>query len=251
MDYLYPLIRSNTIHSLNDMPAYQTNRMRFNSTRYKRKASPYSPYSKRARLGRAIIKQGGVAGGVQRMTAGLPSPQEIKNFDSTISICSDTDGNKFQISPSDLVAGIIQGTGDNERVGRTIRVVGVVLRVSVFNASPEGIPGQPYIIDMLWDSQCNGAEPAVTDVYTSVLTDALPNTDFSKRFQFFKRFSNPASYSSDRTIINASLKCNRLVEFKASNGALADLTSTNLLVYAVCPVGICCEGTLRVLYVDA
>lgn len=230
------------------MPAYQTNRMRFNSTRYKRKAPAYSPYPKR---GRAIIKQGGVAGGVQRMTAGIPSPQEIKNFDSTISVGSDEDGTKFQISPSDIVAGIIQGTGDNERVGRTIRVVGVVVRLYVNNAAPQDVGGQPYTIDMLWDGQCNGAEPAITDVYTSVETDALPNTDFSKRFQFFKRFSNPMSYASSRAIINASLKCNKIVEFKASNGALADLTATNLLMYCVCPVGITVAGTLRILYVDA
>lgn len=191
------------------------------------------------------------------MTAGLPPPPEIKNFDSTISIASDYADTKIQISPDDILAGIVQGASPNQRVGRTIRVVGLVLRLTCQAVADGANPplSQPYTVDVLWDNQTSNATPAappdITEVYTGPQMDALPNVNFSERFQFFKRFNSPPARSEYVSIVNATLKCSKIVEYKASTAALSDLTKCNLLMYMVSPGNFQVEGTVRVLYVDA
>lgn len=228
--------------------------MRYQTTRQNILAKFRKPYAKKRKgvaKGRTVAYQGGVAGGIQRMTAALPPPPEVKNFDTTISIATDESDTKILISPLDILSGIIQGPGPSERIGRSIRVVGIVLRLNV--GVTGGVVG-PYTIDCLWDNQCNGAVPQITDVYTSTKFDALPNPEFSNRFQFVKRFSSPRTWSSFYDYVNSTIKCNKVVEYRTSEvspATVAELTKSNLLMYFVTPLTGQVEGTIRVLYVDA
>jgi len=223
--------------------------MRFNSTRYKRKRVSAGYPFKRPKLGKAIVSQGGVGGGVQRMTAGLPPPPEIKTKDSIVAATVAANGDWTVVSPNNILSSITQGAAPEQRVGRKIRVVGVVFRLDISAA----IAASPYTLDMLWDKQPNGAQAAVTNIYTGASSEQLPNSNFTERFQFVKRWKmNPGSNAlSDQ--LDYSMKCNKVVSYDGNTGLIGDI-EINQLLLTLCSTTTTVHniaGIVRILYVDA
>ena len=194
--------------------------------------------------------QGGVAGGRARMRAGhLAPPPEVKFFDVPLTVASTSN---WQFVNTDSIFSIIQGTGANERIGRKIRVKGIVIRALVNTAIGSTTFASPWTIDLLWDQQANGALPAVTEVYTAAAPTSLPNPLFDERFQFIKRVSNNDP-NAQLNIVNQSVKCDKVITYDKNTGTIVDLSSTNLII-SYCTPGDAIpllDGTVRILYVDA
>lgn len=208
-----------------------------------------NPYVKKARL---TLKSGGVGGASQRLSMGIPPPQEVKNRDIAFSTTY-TSGmvNSWQLISADTIFPIIQGVGNDRRIGRKIKVIGLVLRVQAI-AGTTSNPA-PSTVDIVWDKSPNGSAtlPTIGQIYGGSSHLALPNPDYGERFQFLKRLEINPSGNAITATRNCTLKMNHTVVFDATGGFLTDLESGNLfMTYSAKSAGSV-EGTLRVLYVDA
>lgn len=206
----------------------------------------------------ANIDQAGIpGGGVVKLIRQIPSV-EVKFYDSAV-IPTTAINVKTLVSDPTCLSGITQGTGNGQRTGRKIKVIGVVLRVGIVNTYCT-----PYTLDLVRDKQSNGAVPANTTVYTGTQWDSLPNPLFEDRFQYLKRVENlnfsqaqgaGLGAGTSTVGISFSKKCRFEVEYNASTGAVTDLSSDNLLVWLSSTGSLTnaadAAGVLRVLYTDA
>ena len=206
-----------------------------------------NPGYKRRKLG-TVVTQGGVPGARAYVPRSIPNRPELKFADITIQ--SGT-GENWQLMSSLSLCSIRQGSGNQERLGRKIRVKAVIFRgTSSIGVASNNAPC-PYTMDFIWDKQCNGAVPGVNAIYQSVAPYDLPNPETDERFEFAKRFAinDP---NSNFSIVNTRFNCNKIITYDLSTGNITDLTSTNLLVAYTCPFDATPTliGKLRILYVD-
>jgi len=207
------------------------------------------------------MSQGGVpGGGVVKLTKQLPSV-ECKFFDTSLTTAG-VQNQWQQIDAGNILSGIVQGTGPSERVGRKIKVVGFVVRLG-FSVSPGA-----WCFDLVRDKQCNGVASTSTQIYGVTVSNygSLPNPFEETRFQFLKRMEN-FNTAQALTINGAPLnlteccvsfvkKVAMTVEYSASTGTVADLTSDNVQLYCnstgtAAPITPITKGFIRVLYTDA
>lgn len=220
----------------------------------KRKMSTPQRYvpKKRARLTKTpsvSIAQGGVAGANAYVPRSLyAAPPELKYLDINISTST---GTSWQILSTLALASIIQGTGSQQRIGRKIRVKGVVFRAISTLGVASNNAQNPFTIDFIWDKQCNGATPTIGTIYQNGAAQNLPNPDNDERFVWQKRISRDDP-NSNFQIVNTSFKCNKLITYDGSTGNMSDLTSTNLLVTYVCPFDAdpTLTAVMRILFID-
>lgn len=216
---------------------------------------------KRKASSKVSLRQGGVNGAHAVMRpAPMPPPSEIKYYDWTGTVVPATSGwyniNSVLVNPPALTVKGIQnirvGAGPSDRIGRNIRIVGIVMRGIANTDVGLGTIYSPYTIDALWDNQCNGALATVAEIYTtpSGLSPANPLTD--KRFQFIKRV-NALDRSHATTMFDYSVKCNKVIEYKSDTGDVKDLSSNNLIFTMCAPSDAApqLDFYCRVLYVDA
>ena len=206
-----------------------------------------------------VMSQGGVpGGGITRLMKQIPSV-EVKS--RTAQITGPSANNSWtQIDDGTMLAGIINGPGINQRVGRKIRIIGLIVRCSFTNTAG------PWTIDLVLDKQANGNIPSTAAVYQSARWSSPPNPLFDQRFQFLRRSEklNDGMSLDPQTPteltqqgLSYQKKMNLTVEYLSSTGTVSDLGSSNLLLYANNPsnstgLGIgSIEGFIRVLYVDA
>lgn len=210
---------------------------------------------KRARTQAALLSQASVPGAGAHIRAyARPTAPELKFFD--INISTSVQNEFWNIISNLALASIVQGTGASQRLGRKIRVRGIVLRgkAEIANVPDTSVtarfPG-PYTMDFLWDKQCNGAVPQVTDIYSTANAQGLPNPLYDDRFKFIKRISRDDP-NSPFTQVNAKINCNQVITYDASTGNITDLSTVNLLVTMVTPFDSTptFSGILRILYVD-
>lgn len=225
-------------------------------TSYRRK--PYARKATRAKAPRAHFVSGGVGGAAAYMAPGMQLPQEVKYKDTAIANVPNQTGD-WTIVCGNALFGIVQGSGNNQRIGRSIRVVGMVLRAAIVTngAAAGAAPSpQPYTMDFIWDRQCNGDLATVTQIYTGATRFQLPNPLYESRFKFIKRVERDATLQQAWTTANVNIKCNKVVEFDASSGAagaITDLSGTNLLItMSSADIAPVITGmVVRILYVDA
>ncbi len=208
---------------------------------------------KRQRMLGAQLAQASVPGaGAKMRAAARPTAPELKYFDLNVS--TSVQNEFWNIIGSLALCSITQGTGNSQRIGRKIRVRGIVLRgKALIGNIPEGsgrYPG-PYTMDFLWDKQCNGAVAQVTDIYSTANAQGLPNPLFDDRFKFIKRVARDDP-NSPYTLVNTKINCNQVITYDASTGNITDLSTVNLLLTMVTPFDATptFTGILRVLYVD-
>jgi len=201
-----------------------------------------------AQLSQALVP----GAGAKIRASSRPTAPELKYFDLNIS--SSVQSVFWNVISNQALCSITQGVGASQRVGRKIRVRGIVMRgkyLGTTTGTQVNPTPSPYTIDFLWDKQCNGAAPAVTDIYTSANSQGLPNPLYDDRFKFIKRVAKDDP-SGAHTQINTKINCNQVITFDASTGNLTDLSTTNLLVTMVTPFDATptFSGILRILYVD-
>ncbi len=186
----------------------------------------------------------------------LPPSQEVK-FKDRVTIGTVPANSGFTIIDGSVLPSILLGPGANDRIGRNIRVVGVVVRALVNTdvVTGSGALYAPSTMDLVWDNQCNGVAALVSDMYSNPTQGhSLPNPIFDNRFKFAKR-SQIKQPQGTLNLVDFSYTCNKLIEYKVNvvPGTVADLTSTNLYLVLSTPgdATSVVEFSIRVLYVDA
>jgi|LakMenEpi03Aug12_release.lakeMendotaPanAssembly.Ray.scaffolds.fasta_scaffold482477_1 hypothetical protein len=195
------------------------------------------------------ITQGGVPGANAYVPRSLyAAPPELKYFDINLSTGT---GTSWQILSNQSLCSIVQGTGASQRIGRKIRVKGVVFRGTSTLGVSTNNAWNPYTIDFIWDKQCNGASPVIGSIYVNGAAQNLPNPENDERFVWQKRYAKNDP-NSNFQLIDTSFKCNKLITYDGSTGSLTDLTSTNLLVTYVCPFDAdpTLVAVMRILFID-
>jgi len=195
------------------------------------------------------ITQGGVPGANAYVPRSLyAAPPELKYFDINLSTGT---GTSWQILSNQSLCSIVQGTGASQRIGRKIRVKGVVFRGTSTLGVSTNNAWNPYTIDFIWDKQCNGASPVIGSIYVNGAAQNLPNPENDERFVWQKRYRKNDP-NSNFQLIDTSFKCNKLITYDGSTGSLTDLTSTNLLVTYVCPFDAdpTLVAVMRILFID-
>ncbi len=151
-----------------------------------------------------------------------------------------------------------QGTGPNERIGRTIVIKHIEIKINMqalwqlAATQVAFLSNISYRVDLILDKQCNGALPNPPDIYDTLLPNVAPENRFpnllnSDRFVVMKRWEgdlNPPSFtvsqagSSAQVAVGRDLKlskkCNIRIELSPQqNTTIADVRSNNLfLVYS-------------------
>jgi len=205
------------------------------------------------------MSQGGVpGGGVVKLIRQIPSV-EVKFADVPLVIGTfpfgwtdiSTGAVAANISPFSIIT---QGTGPSERVGRKIRVIGILVRAVCESA------GAPMSFDLVIDKQCNGVTATAAQVYsTPAAPDSFPNPFEETRFRYLKRVENKnnalAANAVGQYLVSYQVKTSIVVEYNANVNTVSSLTSDNLILFACsCTTGALQKivgGQIRVLFVDA
>lgn len=232
---------------------------------YRKRKAPQAPYRRRRdSKPNARISQNGVGGAANSMTPKpMPPAQEVKTYDVSLSGTANSISGFAHIlnlaaTPQSPIAGIRVGAASSQRIGRQIRVVGVVLRGVINSSNQVTTEGEPYTMDVIWDSQSNGVL-APTNIIYDVAGGAgsivnLPNANYAKRFTFIKRLelNGRAGIPTAQSIVNCTIKTNRLVNFDSDTGLTNDVEKNNLLLtFASVDPTATFTGVVRFLYVDA
>ena len=171
-------------------------------------------------------------------------PSQIKFFDSAFPQTSIPAGPASLIDAT-LVAEIINGTGPRDRIGRKIKVVKIDYSLTVIlSDATVGNNTEAIRYDIWLDKQCNGFAPAPTDLYTALATATgtcqMPNLFNEKRFKRLYTHTVQMNTLNANTApaalrpcsvghkFEGSLRPNIVIEFDATTGNIADLTSNNI-----------------------
>jgi len=187
---------------------------------------------------------------------------ELKFYDVSISEPFDATMG-IPNTPTSLVVALAQGTGESERIGRSIRVKSIQIKGRLIS---DPTTTTSYSCDAyMWlvlDTQANGANPAVTDVFTSATaSSALVNLDNSQRFRILKKWhwnfgvtaGVAAAYSARSHSVDYYKKCDIPIEYSSTTGALTEIRSNNLFLICGSLGGddsVTLSGVARVRYTD-
>lgn len=199
---------------------------------------------------RTSIASGNVGGSKAIVTKGMVAP-EVKMIDLNFTVAPGT--GDWSYFSSALLADIRQGSDANQRLGRQIRVVGIVLRANANTFDAIGIQaGQPFTVDIIQDTQCNGGVPGTTTVYTSPAGRVnLPNANYLHRFRWLMR-KDFQSQNGSLTTVNMTKKCNILVQYDNNLGLISDVERNNLIfAFSSGDSTPNFQGQIRLLYTDA
>lgn len=157
-----------------------------------------------------------------------------------------------------LCNNVPQGNGSSEREGRKINMQAVQIRGQFYNIAAAST-GYHIMGLLVYDSQPNGAQPAITDVLSSNSVDALNNRYYAERFKIIRRIDIPlgkVGAESEIYILDEYIKLDNLVtDFKNSaTGAITDMNKGSLyFIHLSNASGNYPKGnySIRVSYYDA
>lgn len=164
---------------------------------------------------------------------------ELKFFDTALSFAIDTTG---EVPATGQLVLIPQGVTESTRVGRKCVIKSILLKfnLSFVPAAAAVLSGSTRLYLML-DKQTNGAAAAVTDAFTGAeLTTANRNLSNSSRFVILKTWVhtwNPAAgattaFNTQTRFVSYYKKCNIPLEFSSTTGAITELKSNNIFLFA-------------------
>jgi len=164
---------------------------------------------------------------------------EMKYFDTALSFTIDTTG---EVPATGQLVLIPQGVTETTRVGRLCRIRSIQMRGTVsFAPAAAANAATNLFVYLVLDTQTNGAAAAVTDVLTSNnLGVALINLNNSQRFRVIKRFKMTLNSQAGATTAYNNVvrtfdfykRCNYLLDFSSTTGAITELRSNNLFLLA-------------------
>lgn len=133
----------------------------------------------------------------------------------------------------DLVNACVQGTDQDERIGREILMTSIEIEGYVsFSFAAAGSDISNLFI--VYDKQSNAAAPSFSDVYTTSLPNCVRNLDNRKRFKVLAEIPTMATTDVSNTVLVPVKYYRKLmlpVEFDASNaGDITDIRTGGLFV---------------------
>jgi hypothetical protein len=184
-----------------------------------------------------VMSTGGVAGsGIVRVPKAMPTPTEVKWFEAGFNAPPAGTAGAWTLLNNNIVPSVVQGITSNTRVGKNIRIVGCVYRMSVNyqDAVLNSGTGVPYTVDFVWDKKPLNSSASIQEIYDSagaggsVLGNILPNANQETRFSWQKRIERaPQDVISS---VNGSFKCNKFVSYSGNDGTISTVEQNNLLV---------------------
>lgn len=147
------------------------------------------------------------------------------------------------------LCGIKQGTTKNTRIGNKIHMYQIRMQGQI--ALPNSMSGDMIRLVLVLDKQANGATAAPSDVFETTAASttgvfAFRNMDNIDRFQILKdkKYNlNPTvgvSGTSNTVLIyhwKMSHKGKWKIDYSSTNGAISELKSNNILMFAFCSEG--------------
>lgn len=125
-------------------------------------------------------RTGGFYGAVSRLRRGRRMLPELKFIDGTGTVSAHN-----ALAPI-LVNGVLQGNDYNQRIGRRINVKSIFIRCKVNGSTGLTVTKTPIRVMLIWDMQCNGATPALSDIFSFTgagITLAMQKLDNRERFR--------------------------------------------------------------------
>lgn len=200
----------------------------------------------RARVILAKKNKGSVAIGPKVYNFGptnKASKEEKKFFDTALAFTFPTVATCSTSGATGNIHIVPQGDTESSREGRKIEIKSIQLR-GTFSLAPGGDANGisiAYLV-MILDTQCNGANPAITDVFTSnAMGSNMINLSNDNRFRILKRFcvtlnSNAGvttAYNQNAMPLEYYMKCNIPITYDntAATGAITT-TRQNSIFFA-------------------
>lgn len=198
----------------------------------------------------------------------VPSaPVEVK-FKSTAFPAAAIPAGVATLIDSTIVADIVNGTGPSDRIGRRIKIVKIDYSYSLtFNRAAATFNTDAVRYDIWLDKQSNGIGPGQYDLYEDLSAARVPGTCMLPNLYNEKRFRrlytkvqqvNSQNFSGAQVCnvgvkFEGSIYPNVVIEYDATTGNIADLTSNNILQCWSSDSGLFSVRTCvtRVHYTDA
>lgn len=180
-----------------------------------------------------------------------------------------TKGNTTVTSPgvilSNTLVGMVEGTGESQRVGRRVFVKGIFIkgRITLPVTSDPTLTSDQARFIVYQDRQCNAAAAAVTDILQTASIYSFRNLDNSKRFKILYDHTFDLNSQSTKNIttvefgecvvgLNINIPINASVSYNSTNGGtIADITENNFGIMAISSSGqVNTQYVARVRYSD-
>lgn len=162
---------------------------------------------------------------------------ELKFFDTQLAFSFDLTGEVPATGQLNLIP---QGVTESQRVGRKCVVKSIHIRGYCLGASDQ--PSDIIRLMVVLDRQCNGAAAVGTDILTTANTYSFNNLANSQRFLILKDWylqynvmasvGNAATFPNQVIKVKWNKKCNIPLEFSSTTGAITEIRSNNIFLYA-------------------
>lgn len=201
-------------------------------------------------------------GRIARRSGRMPVGSELKFFDTTLSFTVDTTG---EVPATGQLVLIPQGVTESTRVGRKCVIKSILIRAALrLDPTTAASFGGNTAIYLCIDMQTNGAAAGVTDCFTgSTLPTAVRNLANSSRFKILKKWIHSWQATAGATTAYAPCSqflewystCSIPLEFSSTTGAITELKSNNLFLFAGADSGsiddlVAVNGICRVRFSD-
>lgn len=188
---------------------------------------------------------------------------EKKSFDTQTAAANI--GTAGAIKQSTLMA-IAQGNAENQRIGRKIRVTDIHMNILITIASGTNLDAGAVVrVILAQDRQCNGTTISWSQLVQlggpmrfRTLEETMRLRTLKDSLVVVEPLSAAGNGTTDNTVgrkklLKWHIKCNIPIMFDNAAGALASLTSNNVLLAAQCDqgTGITLEAETRIRYYDA
>lgn len=203
--------------------------------RFKGKRRGYTrQLMRRVRSGKGFIRTAGFYGRFQG------DGQELKFFDTPLSFLFDLTAECSTSAGTGNIHIVPTGVGQSQREGRRIVIKSIHLKGSmILNPGGAATSSTGVYLNIHLDTQCNGANPAITNVFTTAdLTSTFPNLENSARFRTLKsfrwNFTPSAGVGAALNSVTKSMdwykRCNIPIVYDstAATGSVATTRSNNI-----------------------
>lgn len=151
-----------------------------------------------------------------------------------------------------LLNGIVQGPGNQQRVGRRLVLKSLVYRMYASTASEASPTNGPVRVLVVYDRQANGAVPLNTDVLAQADFAGLMNLGYTDRFLIISDQIHQ-SENGPITVGECYKKMSLEQVFIGTGGTITDISTGSILVF-LAHVGASAavvNFNFRIRYVDA
>lgn len=126
-----------------------------------------------------------------------------------------------------------QGDDYYMRTGNEIFMKNIAVRFQITRNTGTAL-SMPVRIAVIYDKQCNGTAPNLTELFEDDLIATISSRNFNNRKRFAWLYDKLYILDSDdpEQIVNFRFKLNKKTMFDASTGSIGDITSGSLLFCA-------------------